>query len=183
VRFEALAVHFDAAVQLGKAVPGVGIVAIRQRRGEGASLCSETSPPEGRSDLQWFLLVNLDLERMPLTPGGSAGVDRPSLSPLAAPVPREIFDGLVDVVGDGVNLGGLSRSAHSDVAELSTASVGVEVGGVEGSALAAMNSRGVTVRELTWSRLVGAECVGSAVVHAHDQGARFEIQCRDFAAL
>jgi hypothetical protein len=67
VRFEALAVHFDAAVQLGKAVPGVGIVAIRQRRGEGASLCSETSPPEGRSDLERFLLVDLDLERMPLT--------------------------------------------------------------------------------------------------------------------
>jgi hypothetical protein len=137
--FEALVVSVDAAVQLGKASPGLRIGATHCRRDEGGSLRSDTSPPEGRSDLEWFLLVDLDLERMPLTRGGTAGVDRPGLAPLAAPVPREIFDGLADIIGDGVNPGGLSGSAHGDVAELSAAAVAVEVGGVEGSALAAMN--------------------------------------------
>jgi hypothetical protein len=181
--FEPLVVGLDAAVQLGKVVPGLGIRTIGRRCGEGSSLCSETSPPEDRSDPYRFPLVALDLERMPLTWARSAGVDRPGLAPFPAPVPGEIFDGLVDIVGDGVNLGGLSGSAYGDVAELSAAAVCVEVGGVERGALAAMNCRGVPVRELARSGLVGAERVSSAVVHANDKRASLGLHCGDFAAL
>jgi hypothetical protein len=66
-RFEALVVGVDAAVQLGEAAPGLRIGAIRRRCGQGGSLRSEASPPEGRSDLERFLLVDFDLECMPLT--------------------------------------------------------------------------------------------------------------------
>ena len=51
--------------------------------------------------------------------------------PFPAPVPGEIFDGLVDVVGDRVYLGDLAGAAHGDVSEFSAAAIGEEMGSLE----------------------------------------------------
>ena len=86
----------------------VGLVGCCGR--QGGSFGFEPGPAEHGSQLPWGLLVGFDLQWMPPSGFGCAGVDGPGLSLLPAPVPGEVFDGLVDVVGDGVNVGGVWRA-------------------------------------------------------------------------
>jgi hypothetical protein len=129
------------------------------------------------------LLVGLDLEGMASRTRRRAGVDGPSLSLLTPPVPGEIFDSLVDVVSDSMNMGGVSGSAHGDVSEFSPATVGEEMGGIEGGTLASMNRGGVPVGELVGCDLVGSEGVGAAVVRPHSEADRVGVDRDDLSSL
>lgn len=87
------------------------------------------------------------------------------MAAFAAPVPREVFDSLVSVVGYGVYVGLLAGAAHSSVGELPSTAVGVEMGGVESRSLTAEDRRRVRVGEPIGADLVRAERVSPAVVH------------------
>jgi hypothetical protein len=116
---------------------------------EGGSFGFEPGPAEHGSQLRWGLLVGFYLKRMAPLGFGCAGVDGPSLSLLPAPVPGEVLDSLVDVVGDGVHVGGVSGSVHGDVSELSPAAVGEEMGGIEGRPW--LRGRVVAYPRASWS--------------------------------
>lgn len=62
--------------------------------------------------------------------GGRAGVDGPPGAAVDGPVPGEVFDGLVDAVGDDVDGAALPGAAHGHVGELPSAAVLEAVGDV-----------------------------------------------------
>lgn len=74
----------------------------------------------------------------------------------------EVFDGLVEVVGHCVYVGVVAGSAHGHVGEVPSAAVVVEVGGVEGGSLAAVNRRRVRVGELIRAHLFWSKRCGPA---------------------
>jgi len=75
------------------------------------SFCFEPGTPEDGSQLSWGLLVGFDFQWV--TPGpemGGAGIDGPGLAALAAPVPGQILNGLIDVVGHSACTWDFSRA-------------------------------------------------------------------------
>src|SRR5579875_4161850 len=105
--FEALVEELDVPVEVGHLPTKVGVRLVVCGGCQGGSFGFEPGPAEHRSQLCGGLLVGFDLEGMASLIRRCAGVDGPSLSLLMAPVPGEVLDGLVDVVGDGVNMGGV----------------------------------------------------------------------------
>ena len=65
-----------------------------------------------------------------------------------APVGLEVVDGLVEVVGGGVDGGVVAGSAEGDVGEFSAAAGGEDVGLVVGGSLGAVDGEGVAVVEV-----------------------------------
>jgi hypothetical protein len=120
-RLQALVEELDVSVEAGYLPSEVPVVPIRYCGCQGGSFGLEAGPAEHSSQLPRGLLVGFDLQRIAPLIFGRAGVDGPGLSPLPAPVPGEILDCLVDVVGDGLYVGGLAGTAHGDIAELSAA--------------------------------------------------------------
>jgi hypothetical protein len=153
---EALVEELYVSVEAGHLTPQSRVGLVGCSAGQGGPLGLEPGPAEHGSQPPRTLLVGFYLEGMAPVSFRCAGVDGPGLSLLPAPVPGEVFDGLVRVVGDGVNVGGVSGSAHGDVSELSPAAVGEEMGGIEGGALASMDGRGVSQGELVRADLIGA---------------------------
>ena len=79
--------------------------------------------------------------------GRGAGVDGPAGAALGGPVPAEVVDGLVEVVGDDVDGAALAGPAHRDVGEFPAAAVLEAVGDVDGGALGPVDGDGVAVVE------------------------------------
>src|SRR3546814_15655824 len=96
------------------------------------------------------------------------GVGDPALAVLVGPVSLEVFDGLGVVVGDGVEGGAVTGAAHGDVAELSAAAVGVDVGPVVGCALGSVDGEGVGVVEVAVVDRLCDESEMVACVGAYD---------------
>jgi hypothetical protein len=138
---------FPAAVQSGVEVPsglalgGIGVAApagsevasrpleageadlggseffgpVRRDRGLGRlSLNLEAGEAEGFSDRRGGGLAAFDIEGFG---GGGAGVDGPAGPTIHGPLPSQVFDGLVEVVGDDVDGVGLAGPADGDVGE------------------------------------------------------------------
>jgi hypothetical protein len=145
--FEALVEELDVAVEAGHLTAKGRIGLVRRCGPQGGSFGLEPGAAEHGSQHPWRPFVGLYLDRMAPLSFGCAGIDGPGLTPLAAPVPAEVLDGLVDVVGHDMDVGGLSGSTHGDVSEFSAAAVGVQVGAVSSSALASVNGRGVSQGE------------------------------------
>ena len=94
-----------------------------------------------------------------------AVVDDPALGILTGPVAAERLDGLGPGVGDGVDRGRGAGTGEGDVGELVGAAVGVDVAGVEGGALGAVDGRGVPVPESGFEgRGVGARSSALTVI-------------------
>jgi DNA-binding transcriptional MerR regulator len=129
---EALVEELYVPVEAGYLTPSSRVGLVGCCGHQSGSFGFETGPAEHGSQLPGGLLVGFDLHWMSPSVLGCAGVDRPGLPLLPAPVPGEVFDGLVHVVSDGMNVGGVPGSAHCDVPEFSPAAVGEEVGGTEG---------------------------------------------------
>ena len=121
---ETLIEKLDVTVESGHLTPDSRVRLVGCCGRQGGSFGLEPGPAEHGSQLSRGLRVGFYLEGMPRLSFGCAGVDGPGLSLLTAPVPGEVFDGLVDFVGDGVDVGGVAGSAHGDVSELSPAAVG-----------------------------------------------------------
>lgn len=119
----------------------------------------------------------------PLAAGAGRPVSMAGLAALARPVPDQVLDRLVVVVGHEVNVAGVACSAHGDVAEFTSAAIGEEVDGVQGGSLAAVHGRGVAVGQSVCSGVVGSEPVDLPVVHAGLDGAGFRLDGGDHAAL
>jgi hypothetical protein len=97
--------------------------------------------------------------------GWDAGVYCPAGTPVGQPVPGQVFDGLVEVVGDQVDGGVRAGPAGGDVGELSSAAVGEVVAGVGRQSLTTMDREGVGIRESAGAEVVSGEFVRDAVVH------------------
>ncbi len=97
--------------------------------------CVEASGDSGRA-----MRLPCNGRRSDLSAGGD-----PALAAAGRPVGGELFDGMVEVVADGVDVGALSGAAEGDVGELAAAAVGDDMGGVNGGALGAVHGGGVPV--------------------------------------
>ncbi len=67
---------------------------------------------------------------------------------LGGPVVGDLLDGLVEVVGDGVDGRAVAGAGEGDIGKLSAAAFGQDVGAVGGGALFAVDSEGVAVVEV-----------------------------------
>lgn len=76
---------------------------------------------------------------------------------VVAPLAVEVLDGLVEVVGDALDGGGVSGSGEGDVGEFSAAAVEVDVGPVHGGALGAVDGGGIGVVEVFVVELVSPQ--------------------------
>jgi hypothetical protein len=92
--------------------------------------------------------------------GGEVSVQCPPLAAVVTPVPLEVLDGLVEVVGDAVDGGGVAGSGEGDVGEFSAAAVGVDVGPVDGGSLGSVHGGGVGVIEVVLVELLASELDG-----------------------
>src|SRR5262245_26737131 len=110
----------DVAVEGGNLAP-LGRIDLAGCCCYGRAFGFETGPAEHGPQLSWGPSIGFDLDWVTRLVVGAADVDGPGLTPLAAPVPAEVFDGLVDVVSDDVDVGVLAGPAHADVAEFPAA--------------------------------------------------------------
>jgi len=78
-------------------------------------------------------------------PLGRRVVENPALTSVCRPVGRELFDGLLQVIGDAVDVGPVARSAHGDVGEFTPTAVGDDMGSVDGGALGSVDGGGIRV--------------------------------------
>ena len=91
------------------------------------------------------------------------GVGDPALVAVDAPVGLEVVDGLVEVVGGGVDRGVVAGAAEGDVGELAAAAGGEDVGSVVGGALGAVHGEGVAVVEVRGVEAFAVDADCSAV--------------------
>jgi hypothetical protein len=152
---EALVEKLYVSVGAGHLASHSRVAMVRCCLRQSGSFGLEPGSAKHGSSLRGGLLVGFDLEWMPPSALGCAGVDGPGLSFLPVPVPGEVFDGLVDVVDDGVDVGGVSGSAHGDVSEFSPAAIREKMGRIEGCPLASMNGGGVSEGEFVGADLIG----------------------------
>ena len=96
--------------------------------GDGSPFGFEAGVAEGGSHPGGGSVVVFDGEGFG---GGGAGVDGPAGPVVDGPVPGEVFDGLVEVVGDDVDGVALPAAAHGDVGEFAAAAVFEAVGDVD----------------------------------------------------
>src|SRR5690606_28554058 len=100
--------------------------------------------------------------------GGEVGVEGPALPAVVAPVAVEVLDGLVEVVGDAVDGGGVAGSGQGAVGEFSAAAVEVDVGPVDGGALDPVDGGRIRVLETLRVELVAGEGHRRVCVVEHD---------------
>ena len=93
-------------------------------------------------------------------------VEHPMLTSLAPPLAGEVDESLVEVVGDHVDVCGFSGPAHGHVAELSAASVGEHVRGVDRRSLHPVHRQRVGMIEVVAVELVSDEDLVAAVAEA-----------------
>ncbi len=140
--------------------------------------------PKDGTQGSWDPLVCFDLERVPGHPSvRGAGVNSPLLAPFASPVPAEVIDGLAHVVGHNMDMGVDLGPTHADIPQLPAATIGEQVGGVEGGPLAAVHGCRVTVGEAVGGGLFGAEGVSAPVVHADSKVASVQVDRDDPTSL
>ena len=95
----------------------------------------------------------------------------------------EVVEGLVKVVGDGVDGGSVAGAGEGDVGEFSAAAFGEVVGAVAGGALGAVNREGVAVVEVFVVDLLTGEVDVTAVVGGEGEGLVVVVDVGDGAAL
>jgi hypothetical protein len=110
----------------------------RDGSGDGSPLGFEAGVVEGSSHPCGSAVVVFDGEGFG---GGGAGVDGPARPVVDRPVAGEVFDGLLDAVGDDMDGVALAPSAHGDVAELPSAAVFEAVSDVDRRSLGAMHDQ------------------------------------------
>ena len=96
-------------------------------------------------------------------PGSGGRVDDPALVVRLSPVGVEVVDGLVEVVGGGVDAGLLASPAEGDVGELAASAAGEDVGAIDGGALGSMNRERVAVVEVLGVEPVACDAHVSSV--------------------
>ena len=103
------------------------------------------------------------------------------MTTVGSPLHREVFDGLVEVVGDDVDVAGVAGAAHRDVGQLSPAAVGEDVGAVDGRSLHSVDRDGVGVVEAVVAELFAEEALVAPVVES--DGQLLVADCGDGAAF